>query len=205
MSFLDFFKKEETKPISTRSVKWLDSKEWQEVISSGGYTSLDKCPEIVTGCRRIADLISSMTLYLMANTAKGDKRVINELSRKVDITPYKDMTRRTWMSAIVMNMLLYGKGNSFVLPHTSNGYLEDLEPIEADRAKLYKVGNYYEVCIDGVNYKPSDLLHFVYGIDKEYLWKGTGITTTIKDVANNLKQATATETAFYRVSGSLRL
>ena len=29
------------------------------------YTSLDQCPEIMTACRRIAELIGSMTIHLM--------------------------------------------------------------------------------------------------------------------------------------------
>jgi hypothetical protein len=31
------------------------------------YTSLDQCPEIITGCRAIAQLVASMTIYLMSN------------------------------------------------------------------------------------------------------------------------------------------
>lgn len=198
MSLFDRFKKPEAKQLpSRRGVKFLDSKQYEEYILGGGYTSLDKCPEVVTACSRIAELISSMTIYLMANTAHGDKRIVNELSKKVDIYPYHNMTRRTWMNAIVMNLLLYGRGNSVVLPHTVDGYLTDLEPIENDRIRFWELGHSdYEIEIDGKRHKSSEVLHFVYGTDPHHLWKGQGFTASIKDVADNLKQAGATEKAF---------
>ena len=99
-------------------------------ICVSGYTPMDKIPEIQTACLRIAELIGSMTIYLMENTPDGDKRIINELSRAVDITPNLTMTRSQWMTGIVMNMLLYGKGNAIVVPHTHQGYLESLEPLD---------------------------------------------------------------------------
>ncbi|MBQ3612755.1 MAG: phage portal protein, partial [Bacteroidales bacterium] len=136
------------------------------------------------------------TIYLMANTENGDKRIKNELSRKIDINPSKWMTRKTWMSAIVMNLLLYGKGNSVVLPHTWEGLLEDLEPIEARRVDFEKKDRGYNVIIDGVRKNPDNLLHFVWNPDPKYPWKGQGVTFTLKDVANNLKQAEATTKAF---------
>ena len=40
----------------------------------------------------------------------GDKRIENELSRMIDITPNRNMNRSQWVIANVMNMLLYGKG-----------------------------------------------------------------------------------------------
>ena len=162
-----------------------------------GYTPLDKCPEIVTACRRIAQLIGSTTIYLMNNTADGDVRIVNELSRAIDIEPMPNMTRSTWMEAIVMNLLLYGKGNSIVVPHTYQGYIESLEPIAADRVTFQPIGRRdYKVQIDGKERSSSSVLHFVYNPDKEYLWKGQGVTTTLKDIAGNLKQAAETEKAF---------
>ena len=103
------------------------------------------------------------------------------------------------MEAIVMNLLLYGRGNSIVLPHTYQGYLESLEPINASRVSLEPVsGSYrkYRIVIDGVSKNPDNLLHFTYNTDPSYLWKGRGFEVTISEIVNNLRQATATEKGF---------
>ena len=163
------------------------------------YTSLDKNPEIVTACKKIAELIGSMTIYLMENTSKGDIRIVNELSRKIDIDPIQTMTRSHWMQTIVMNMLLYGDGNSIVVPHTYGGIIQSLEPIASSRVSFMPKGNSYRnyyVLIDGIQRRSEDLMHFTYNPDKYYLWMGQGIRATVKDIANNLKQASATKNAF---------
>ena len=162
------------------------------------YVSLDKNPEIVTACRRIAELIGSMTIHLMSNTDNGDVRIKNELSRKIDIDPIQTMTRSHWMTAIVMNLLLYGKGNSVVYPHTYKGELQSLEPISASRVQFEPRGGYrdYYIVIDGKRKSPEDLLHFVYNPDPLYLWKGKGVEVILKDLARNLKQASETEKGF---------
>lgn len=54
----------------------------------------------------------------------------------------------------------------------------------------------YRVLIDGIARDPSNLMHFVYNPDPLYLWKGQGVTVTLRDIANNLKQAQKTENAF---------
>lgn len=169
----------------------------EDTICVPGYTSLDKCPEILTGCRRIAELIGSITIHLMNNTEQGDVRIVNELSKMIDITPMPNMTRSTWVQAFVMTMLLQGRGNAIVLPHTSRGYLRSLEPISASRVSWEPVGwSDYNVYIDGKKYRPDDVLHFVYNPDPLYLWKGRGINVSLKDIANNLKQAEATKKGF---------
>ena len=170
---------------------------WNESICSGEYTRLSDNPEIIAGCRAIADVVSSMPIYLMSNTEKGDKRIKNELSRKIDINPYKCMTRKTWMDAIVMNLLLYGKGNSVVLPITKDGILEDLQPITAAKVRFEDDGKgAYTVIINEKTFSYEDVCHFVYNPDENYLWKGKGLTVALKDVAGNLKQAAATEKEF---------
>lgn len=168
-----------------------------DTLACVGYTNLADNPEIMTACHKIAELIGSLTIHLMANTEKGDQRIINELSRKIDIEPEMHMTRTTWMQAIVMNLLLYGKGNSIVVPHTYNGYLQNLEPISADRVSFKYIGyRDYKVMIDGKERSPDNLLHFVFNPDKTYLWKGKGLTVCLKDLADNLKQAAKTEKGF---------
>lgn len=162
-----------------------------------GYTNLSRSPEVLTACRTIAELIGSITIHLMNNTELGDERIVNELSRTIDINPMPNMTRATWMSAIVMNLLLYGKGNSIVQPHTHQGYLESLEPIAASRVGFESIGaRDYRVLIDGKAKDPKSLLHFVLNPDENNLWKGKGLTVSLRDVANNLKQAAATEKGF---------
>ena len=174
---------------------WLGSDE----ICAAGYTRLSDNPEIQTACLRIAELIGSMTIYLMENTKDGDRRIVNELSRMIDIHPNRNMPRTQWMTAIVMTLLLYGKGNSVVLPHTYQGALESLEPIAADRVNFLPVGDSrrdYQIIIDGKTFPPDDLVHLVYNPDPVYPWKGQGVTVTLRDIANNLKQAQKTQNAF---------
>lgn len=174
---------------------WLE----QDDICVSGYTKLSDNPEIQTACLRIAELVGSMTIYLMANTENGDVRITNELSRLIDITPNGNMTRSHWMTVNVMNMLLYGHGNGICVPHTYEGQLKSLEPISAGRVSFVPVGNSYRdyrVLIDGIARDPDNLMHFVYNPDPVYLWKGQGVTVTLRDIANNLKQAQKTENAF---------
>lgn len=170
---------------------------FNEMISSSGYTSLDKMPEIVACARKIAELIGSATIHLMSNTKNGDERIVNELSRLIDINPSPNMTRSTWMEWIVTTMLLTGRGNAIVQPHTKDGYLERLEPIPYWRVSFNAVGEFdYRVCVDGIPRDPQSLLHFVYNPDKNHPWMGTGVNVPLKEIANNLHQARRTEKAF---------
>lgn len=192
-------KKNKRKPAQQRAAApqvglWLQD----SPICCSGYTSLDKCPEIVTACTKIAQLISTMTIHLMANTENGDVRINNELSRKIDIEPSPYMTRKQWTESVVMNLLLYGSGNSIVLPHTSDGFLGSLEVVSPSRVVLLPntADRSYYVSIDGIKYSPDEVLHFVHNPDQYYPWKGKGFTVYLRDVANNLKQAAATEKGF---------
>lgn len=178
------------------SVAFLLTDAAYDMLCVTGYTTLDQNPEILTACRRIAELISSMTIYLMSNTDSGDVRIINELSRKIDILPNRYMTRKTFMDVLVMNLLLYGRGNAVVKVHTENGMLGDMEPIAPARVGFLPEGYGYRVLIDGIAYDPDEVMHFVFAPDHTLPWKGRGLTVALKDVANNLKQARATEKGF---------
>ena len=191
------FNKREVNTKSPTLAMWLG----QDDIDCVGYTSLDHNPDIMTACRRIAELIGSMTIHLMANTERGDVRITNELSRAIDINPMPTMTRSHWMESIVMNMLLYGEGNSIVWPHTWQGLLRSLEPIASSRVSLVPVAQSfreYKILVDGQPHAPESMLHFVYNPDKYYLWKGRGITVSLRDIANSLKQADATKMGFLK-------
>lgn len=199
MGIFDIFK---TGPAETRTsqsaIGFLVSDDEGQDLKCPGYVSLANNPEVFTACRKIASLISSMPIMLMENGDSGDIRIFNELSRKLDIEPNKYMTRRTWMEAIVMNMLLYGKGNSIVTVKTRKGYLVNLEPIPAYRVSINPAigSSAYTISIDGKAYRPDDLLHFVDNPDKDYPYKGKGMTVILKDVAENLKQASYTKNGF---------
>lgn len=199
------FKKREAQPEpSQEAVKTEVNRQLLMLLQDGdiecaGYTSLDHDPTILTACQVVASLVGLISWHIMENTDGGDRRIRNELSRKIDIDPNSYMTRADFFEAIAMNMLLYGNGNAVVRPHTENGYLRDLEVVPMDRVTFVAddpFGYGYWIYIDGIRYDPKDLLHFRLHPDKNQPWKGTGIKVAIKDVANNLKQATHTEKSF---------
>lgn len=192
--------KKKKKVQETRQVQGSSIAIWNSTsdICCAGYTRLDQCPEIVTAVSKISQLISMITIHLMTNTKDGDVRVINELSRKIDIDPCPYMTRKSWMEAIVNNLLLYGKGNSVVLPHTENGFLGSLEVIPPYQVTFSQnlLGRGYTVLINGVQYDPDEVLHFVHNPNQYFPWMGQGLTVYLRDVADDLKQGRKTTKAF---------
>lgn len=204
MGIFDIFKSDDkignlrTAGVQSRSAIGIVVGESDTDLKCSGYVSLADNPEVFTACRKIAALISSMPIMLMENGTSGDTRIFNELSRKLDIEPNRNMTRRTLMEAIVMNLLLYGRGNSVAKVYTSRGFLSNIEPISASRVSFMPptTGAKYSVIIDGKAYDPNDVLHFVDNPDREYPWKGRGLTVVLADVANNLKQASVTKKGF---------
>lgn len=169
-----------------------------EGLKTMGYTSLADNPEINTAVNRVCELISSMTIHLMSNTNSGDERIKNALSKKMDITPNRWMTRKTFISNIVRTLLLEGDGNAVVYPITKNGLLESLEPIPASYVSYIEdpTGFGYSVRINGKGYHPDDLCHFVINPGRSHPWKGSGYRVALKDVAHNLKQAGETKKGF---------
>jgi len=75
--------------------------------------------------------------------------------------------------------------------------LRQLIPIPASAISFIPTDEWgYKAVIYGREYDNDDVLHFVINPDSYYPWKGCGYTVALKDVANNLKQASATERGF---------
>ena len=179
-----------------RSVAWLCSSEAFDTLTCQGYTSLAHNPEIAAGVDTIARLIGSMTIHLMENQPDGDVRIRNELSRKIDIDPNSYTTREQFIHWIVRTLYLEGNGNAVVWPNTRAGIIRDLTPIPPALTSFIPDGWGYRVVIDGREYDPDDVLHFVLNPSSYYPWMGTGYRVSLGDVANNLKQAAATQKGF---------
>ena len=189
--------KARAEPQQKRSVAWLCSQEAFDTLTCQGYTNLADNPEIITAVNKIAKLIGSMTIHLMQNTDDGDVRVRNELSRKIDINPNENMTRSLFVQWIVSTLYLYGAGNAVVWPQFRRGYLRDLKPVPPATVSFIPDGIWdYRVQINGKEYDPDEILHFVLNPGNYYPWRGQGLQVALKDVANNLKQAAATEKGF---------
>lgn len=183
-------------PAQKRSIALVTQNNW-ETLECLGYTSLAQNPEICTAVDTIARLIASMTIHLMENTDDGDVRVKNELSRKVDINPNNNMTRSNFIHWIVKTLMLEGSGNAVVWPEYKRGILRDLKPVPPAFTAFVPDGLWdYRVVIAGTEYAPDRILHFVLNPGNYYPWKGDGYHVALADVANNLKQASATEKGF---------
>lgn len=183
-------------PAQKRSIALVTQNNW-ETLECLGYTSLAQNPEICTAVDTIARLIASMTIHLMENTDDGDVRVKNELSRKADINPNNNMTRSNFIHWIVKTLMLEGSGNAVVWPEYKRGILRDLKPVPPAFTAFVPEGLWdYRVVIAGTEYAPDRILHFVLNPGNYYPWKGDGYHVALADVANNLKQASATEKGF---------
>jgi HK97 family phage portal protein len=167
-------------------------------LETNGFTKLSDNPEVKIAVDKIADLVSNMTIHLMENTDKGDKRVRNELSRKLDINPYKYMTRKSWLYKIVSDLLLYGDGNSVV--HigidTQTTLISDLTPFQMPGVTIVDNANGYHIEYNEKVYRPGEIIHFVINPDPNYPYKGTGYRVALRDITKNLQQATKTKNSF---------
>ena len=180
-----------------RSMVWLTDSTHFDSLECQGYTTLADSPEVSTAVNTIARLIGAMTIHKMRNTDSGDVRVQDELSRIVDIDPNRYMTRFNFVEWIVRTMLLTGRGNAVVWPRTAGGYLRELLPIPPAYTAFVPYGEFdYRIMIAGREVDPSQVLHFAANPGSFYPWLGTGFNIALAAVANNLKQAAATERGF---------
>ncbi|MDY2986126.1 MAG: phage portal protein [Peptoniphilus sp.] len=179
----------------TPTQAWFISDGDSEGLCVKGYTKLSDNPEVRMGIERIADLISTMTIYLMENGEGGDIRLKNELSRKIDIEPYKYMTRQQWVSWIVKELIL--NGNAIVYPKIKNNIIDDLTPIPNSKHSLFDLesGGYYAM-INGKKYSYDEILHFRINPNAERPWIGESYRVVLSDVVKNLKQAAHTTNQF---------
>ena len=183
-------------PKQDSAAAWLCSVDAYNVLTAGKYGRMADCPEVRMCVDVYADLISSMTLYLMQNTDKGDVRIKNELSRKMGISPNSLMTRKAWMYNIVWSLMLPGDGNQVTVPHYSkDGLLQEMEPLEPSKVSFEEIPGGYLIHYGSVVYRPDEVLHFVINPDPEKPWMGTGYRAVLRDVVNGLRQASTTKMA----------
>ncbi|PGZ44106.1 phage portal protein [Bacillus anthracis] len=167
-------------------------------VETVGYTRLSDNPDVLIAVDKIADLVSNMTIHLMENTDEGDKRLKNGLSRKIDVEPHKNMTRKTWVYKIVSDLLLHGDGNSVVHigidPVTT--HISDLTPFPMQAVSYEDVDGDYLINFNGIRYKPEEVIHFVVNPHPIYPYRGTGYRIALKEIVRNLNQATKTKNNF---------
>lgn len=168
---------------------------WDCVLPEG-YTRFYDVPEVRMCVNAYADLLSSMTIHLMRNTPRGDIRVVNELSRKIDINPNRLMNRKAFVYNIVNTMLTTGDGNSVVVPiYGRDEMLEELIPLKPSGVMFDETDRGYEIRYGTETFRSNEVLHFTMNPDPERPWKGTGFHVSMREAVNCIKQANGTKNA----------
>lgn len=191
----NIFNRSPTKRTNPVSI-WLNGDDARDILLPEGYIPLDQNEEIRRCIHKIADLVSNMTIMLMQNGENGDIRLKNELSKKIDIYPNKDMTRKIFIYKIVTDMLI--GGNSIVYPQITADYIDNLILYYRKSVNFEDNGNTYRIKYKGKVYNSDEVLHFVLNPDEQKPYKGQGYTQMIKQTVANLLQANATKTGFLR-------
>lgn len=161
-----------------------------------GYTKLSKNEEVVKCANIIADLVSSMTIMLMANGENGDYRIKNELSKKIDVYPCSYMNRKNFIFKIVKDLVL--NGNSIVYPEIEGTFINDLKPLDIGKCYFHGDSLGYQIKYGSTVFEPDELLHFVLIPKEDEPWMGEGYKATIIETVNTLVQANATKKGFLR-------
>lgn len=176
----------------TGGVMLASSDAWK-ALCGDGYRPLSACPEVQMCVNVYAQMIASMTIHLMRNTEKGDVRIKNGLSRKVDIEPNRRMVHQTFFEVIVRAMML--SGNQVTVPTYRGGLLDELIPVPPRMVSFVDDGDDYRIMIGGAAFSPDEVLHFAYNADPDRPYIGRAVTVHLGDVVKSLRQADGTKRA----------
>lgn len=182
-----------------RTVGVVTQTDW-DLLFAGGYVPLYSCPEVAMCVDAIADLVSNMTLRLMRNTDTGDVRVVNGLSRAIDIVPNAYQNRKAFVYNIVSTLLTVGNGNCVVVPRfDADGNLLSLMPARPSSVMFDDLPDGgYKIRVGQTVYSPDEVLHFAINPDPERPWIGRGRSVSLSSIVDCINQANATKTALQK-------
>lgn len=182
-----------------RAVGIVAQTDW-DLLFAGGYVPLYSCPEVAMCVDAIADLVSNMTLRLMRNTDTGDVRVVNGLSRAIDIMPNAYQNRKAFVYNIVSTLLTVGNGNCVVVPRfDADGNLLSLMPARPSSVMFDDLPDGgYQIRVGQTVYSPDEILHFAINPDPERPWIGRGRSVSLSSIVDCINQANATKTALQK-------
>lgn len=182
-----------------RTVGVVTQTDW-DLLFAGGYVPLYSCPEVAMCVDAIADLVSNMTLRLMRNTDTGDVRVVNGLSRAIDIMPNAYQNRKAFVYNIVSTLLTVGNGNCVVIPRfDADGNLLSLMPARPSSVMFDDLPDGgYKIRVGQTVYSPDEILHFAINPDPERPWIGRGRSVSLSSIVDCINQANATKTALQK-------
>ena len=182
-----------------RAVGIVTQTDW-DLLFAGGYVPLYSCPEVAMCVDAIADLVSNMTLRLMRNTDTGDVRVVNGLSRAIDIVPNAYQNRKAFVYNIVSTLLTVGNGNCVVMPKfDADGNLLSLMPARPSSVMFDDLPDGgYKIRVGQTVYSPDEILHFAINPDPERPWIGRGRSVSLSSIVDCINQANATKTALQK-------
>lgn len=182
-----------------RAVGIVTQTDW-DLLFAGGYVPLYSCPEVAMCVDAIADLVSNMTLRLMRNTDTGDVRIVNGLSRAIDIMPNAYQNRKAFVYNIVSTLLTVGNGNCVVVPRfDADGNLLSLMPARPSSVMFDDLPDGgYRIRVGQTVYSPDEVLHFAINPDPERPWIGRGRSVSLSSIVDCINQANATKTALQK-------